>query len=46
MKAAINISDQRFKGSENLLVIPFKGGTPSGDATGTTLMNTDFSDSY
>jgi len=46
MKAAIQLSDQRFKKPEDLLVIPFAGGTPSGDATGTTLLNTDFSDSY
>jgi len=26
--------------------MPYAGGTPSGDATGTTLLNTDFSDTY
>lgn len=46
MLRAIELSDLRHNGTDNLLVIPFKGGTPSGDATGTTLMNTDFSNSY
>lgn len=46
MLQAIKLSDQRFKKIEDLFVIPFAGGTPSGDATGTTLHNTDFSDSY
>lgn len=31
---------------EDVCVYPFAGGTPSGDATGTTWMNTDFSVSY
>lgn len=30
----------------DVCVIPFSGGTPSGDATGTTLLNTIFSDVY
>jgi len=46
MLKAIGVSDQRYKPLTDLLVIPGIGGTPSGDATGTTLMNTDFSDSY
>lgn len=46
MLKAIGLSDQRYKPLTDLLVIPGIGGTPSGDATGTTLMNTDFSDSY
>lgn len=40
------MSDQKWRGKQNLLVIPFKGGTPSGDATGTTLINTQLSDAY
>lgn len=31
---------------KDVCVWPFAGGTPSGDATGTTLLNTDFSDTY
>ena len=30
----------------DVCVWPFAGGTPSGDAVGTTLLNTDFSDTY
>lgn len=30
----------------DVVVFPFAGGTPSGDAVGTTLLNTDFSDTY
>lgn len=30
----------------DVCIWPFAGGTPSGDAVGTTLMNTDFSDTY
>jgi hypothetical protein len=46
MRSAIRASDQRFKNSQDLLVIPFAGGTPSGDGFGTTMHNTDFSLTY
>lgn len=46
MKDAIRISDLHDSRPEDVFVIPFAGGTPSGDPTGTTLLNTDFSDTY
>lgn len=46
MKDAIRISDLHDSPPEDVFVIPFAGGTPSGDPTGTTLLNTDFSDTY
>lgn len=46
MKSAIRLSSQFNKGDANLLVIPFSGGTPSGDGVGTTFLNTKFSDTF
>lgn len=45
MKRALKLSNLHHP-EQDMLVIPFSGGTPSGDATGTTLHNTDFSDTY
>jgi len=46
MKIALRNSEQRFMDKRDLLVIPFSGGTPSGDAVGTTDLNTNFSNFY
>lgn len=46
MKKIKNMTSFSKLYDKDVCVWPFAGGTPSGDATGTTLLNTDFSDTY
>lgn len=46
MKKVKNQSSYAKMADADVCIWPFAGGTPSGDAVGTTLMNTDFSDTY
>lgn len=46
MKKVKNQSSFAKLADSDVCVWPFAGGTPSGDAAGTTLLNTNFSDTY